>query len=98
LVAGAASGRALPFLPLLSCDGYIVEGWSHVLAGYPRSGKTELLTRMVGEWLADGKSVLYVTEEPQSIWERRLADLPGDWSGLRVVFGLGADLKALFHR
>ena len=98
LIESAADSPDLPFLPLLGVDGYIVEGWSHLLAGYPRSGKTDLLARLVREWLAQGKRVVYLTEEPKSIWATRLAALGDDWSGLRVVFGLGADPHALFKR
>src|SRR5205807_821617 len=44
------------------------------------------------------KKVVYITEEPSDLWGRRLAAIPGDWSGLRAVFGLGAPPDALFAR
>jgi hypothetical protein len=65
----------LSSLPLLGLPGYIIEGWSHLVAGYPRAGKTELLTRLCLDWLKLGKKVLYITEEPRSIWQRRLRTL-----------------------
>ena len=98
LAAGGVETEALPSLPLLGCEGRIIEGWSHVVAGYPRAGKTELLVRLVREWLTEGRRVLYITEEPQSMWTVRLASLAGDWSALRVVFGLGADPQDLQAR
>ncbi len=65
----------LPYLPLLGGTGYLVRGWSHLVAGYPRVGKTDLLVAAVKEWLDAGLKVLYITEEPRSIWEFRLAGL-----------------------
>jgi hypothetical protein len=29
----------MKYIPLLGKDGYFVEGWSHIIAGYPRCGK-----------------------------------------------------------
>ncbi len=96
--AGASGPRDLPSLPLLGQPGYLVPGWSHLLAGYPRSGKTELLTRCAQEWTGLGYSILYMTEEPKSIWEHRLSRLQADWGLLCVAFGLGADPEMLFKR
>ena len=99
LVAAAGVERPdPPSLPFLGQNGYIIEQWSHLLAGYPRCGKSELLVRLCAEWLAAGKRVVYLTEEPQSIWEHRLARVAGDWSGLQVIFALGTSLDLLFRR
>ena len=103
---GTGAGAPPPSLPLLAQPGYIIEGWSHLLAGYPRCGKSELLVRLCREWLARGKRVAYFTEEPRSIWEHRLGNLPGPgagsgpegWAGLRVCFALGTALDVLFER
>src|SRR5204862_4400077 len=48
--------------------------------------------------IPQSKKVVYITEEPSDLWGRRLAAIPGDWSGLRAVFGLGAPPDALFAR
>ncbi len=93
-----APAAALEYLPVLGKDGYLVVGWSHLLAGYPRCGKTELLLASVHDWLRLGQSVLYFTEEPRSIWRQRLHQRPGPWSGLRLVFGLGGPPLELLER
>jgi DNA repair protein RadA/Sms len=112
LAAAGHEAGPLPYLPLLGQDGYFIEGWSHLLAGYPRCGKTELMTEIVCEWLAAGRTVVYLTEEPKLIWDLRMAarqpttnlqPLPslvggGTFSGLHVVFGLGADPTVLQAR
>jgi hypothetical protein len=105
-LTGTGAGAPPPSLPLLGQPGYIIEGWSHLLAGYPRCGKSELLARLCREWLARGKRVVYFTEEPRSIWEHRLGNLPGPgahagpegWAGLRVCFALGTALDVLYQR
>jgi hypothetical protein len=61
-----------PSLPLLGRQGYIVEGWSHLLGGYPKAGKTELLSAFAQGSLSLGKSILWLTEEWQHIWKPRL--------------------------
>jgi 5S rRNA maturation endonuclease (ribonuclease M5) len=98
LIASSSSAEQLPSLPLLGQPMYLIEGWSHLLAGYPRSGKTELLVRAARDWLDAGKSVVYLSEEPRSIWEQRLKPLGGDWGALRVVFALGTAPSVLMQR
>ncbi len=87
-LAAEGEGEPLDFLPLLNKDGYIVRGWSHLLAGSPRCGKTELLVACCPPWLSGGLRVCYMTEEGRDVW-RRLGALPGLWKGMRLVFGLG---------
>jgi hypothetical protein len=36
-----STGEAINYLPVLGVDGYIVRGWSHLLAGWWRLGKSE---------------------------------------------------------
>src|SRR5207253_1762830 len=67
-------GSSLTMLPLLGQEKFFVKGWSHMLAGYPRAGKTELMIRAVTEW--PGEKILYLTEEAQNLWEARLETLP----------------------
>ena len=100
----AAPDDSLPgSLPLLGERGYVIRGWSHLLAGYSRVGKTELAARLVREWLDLGETVLWLSEEPRSLWIARLKALPppeepGDWSGLRVVDALGEEPERLLDR
>jgi hypothetical protein len=75
-----------------------VKGWSHLLAGYPRSGKTELLTRNCGYWTSAGQNIVYFTEESRLIWRARLSAASGDWSRLHLVYGLGTDPATLHRR
>jgi Helix-turn-helix domain len=61
------------FKPFLGRDGYVVKGWSHLVAAYPKTGKTELMVRALADWPTD--KLLYVTEEPKSVWQARLLKL-----------------------
>lgn len=85
----------VPSLPLLGQDGYIVLGWSNLLAAYPRTGKTELLAACIPDWLTAGYRVLYFTEEPLSLWRLRLRRRAPWPPGCRIVAGLGIDPTAL---
>ena len=98
LAADPAAQTDPPSLPLLGQPGYILCGLSHLVAGYPRAGKTELLVRCCAEWTRRGEEILYITEEPRVIWARRLAMVAGAWERLRLVFGLGAPPEALLAR
>jgi hypothetical protein len=90
LAAASDADLQLPYLPLLGREGYLVKGWSHLLASYPRCGKTELLTACCRHWLAAGQEVLYITEEPRSIWKHRLGKFPAESRRrMKFVFGLG---------
>jgi hypothetical protein len=92
------SPDTLEYLPLLNKDGYFVRGWSHVIAGYPRCGKTELMVACIRQWLRLGLKVLYFTEESESLWWQRLSRRPGPWAGLQLVFGLGAKASDMLAR
>jgi DNA repair protein RadA/Sms len=90
LLEGDDDDDALVSLPLLGQEGYFIEGWSHLLASYPRVGKTELLTACCGSWLRADKTILYLTEESRQVWRKRIRSL-GTWpTGMCLVFGLGA--------
>ena len=87
--------QELAYLPLLGHDGYIVQGWSHLVAGYPRTGKTEMLVETVQGWLDEGVTVIWFTEEPRNMWRHRILQR-GSWPrGLRLVFGLGCQPATL---
>src|SRR5215831_2418282 len=62
-----------PYLPVLGRERVIVKGWSHIIAGYPKTGKTELIARMIAEW---DEQILYFTEEAESVWRTRVLNLP----------------------
>jgi predicted ATP-dependent serine protease len=98
LAAAQLDPADLPTLPLLGQGGYVIKEWSHLFAGYPRCGKTELLTRQAQDWIAQGLTILYITEESKSIWQHRLGGLAGEWKPLRVVLGLGMEPPHLFKR
>lgn len=74
-------------LPVFGQEHICVVGWAMLLAGYPKSGKTSLLIQLVRAWLDGGRRVLWLTEEPRTIWRRRLLRVGGDWSGLTLVPG-----------
>jgi len=84
---------ALQYLPFLGLEGYIVRGWSHLIPGYPKAGKTELITRLCGEWKSE--RILFFTEEPETVWEVRLASLPGGWGHMEIVFALGIEPEGI---
>lgn len=87
--------ESLRFLPFLGEDGLMVAGLSHLLSGYPKVGKTELLTRLALEWVAQGHRVSYYSEEPRSIWQSRLASITSDLSRLHLVFSMGYSAQSL---
>ena len=94
-----AGGKpSLTFLPLLAQEGFFVKGWSHIVAAYPKSGKTELLIRVLSEWSQE--SILYITEEPRNVWEARLENLPGSYNlnHVTISFGLGKTPNEILDR
>ena len=99
LAGEGAEQVGLDILPFIgSHRSPFVRGFSHVFAAPPKTGKTETMVQLVHEWGASGLRTVYITEEPRRIWQARLALIPGDWSHLRVVFGLGASAAALTDR
>lgn len=90
--------QEIDYLSFLGRAGYIPRGWSVLVAAYPKAGKTELMARLCGSWATQGESILYVTEESESIWQLRLSALPGDWGRLRLLFGLGMGPDAILER
>lgn len=91
-------GTQLDYLPLLEQEGYFVKGWSHLLAAYPRVGKTELMVRNVASWTRSGLKVLYLSEESAQIWYHRLRSGSGSWENLSIVCGLGASPNNILNR
>ena len=84
------------FLPLLGQQGFIIKLWSILIAGYPKIGKTELVIRLISEWLGLGESILYLTEEPRSVWHTRLEKLNTKFPpNFRIGFALGHSKKVI---
>jgi len=75
----------------------IIKLWSHMLAGYPKAGKTELLVRMAAEWSKTGLPVVYFTEDPESVWTARLKKLPVGFENVDLVFTMGAKADEILH-
>jgi hypothetical protein len=85
---GQLSIKKLPFLGESEISPFI-HGFSHLLSGYPKTGKTELMVRMIEDWRMEGLKVCYVTEEPEIIWQYRLNQLPYTFENLDLMFALG---------
>ncbi len=77
----------LESLPVFEQPHIVIRGWAHVLSAAPKAGKTTLLAHVVRDWLGQGLRILWLTEEPKSIWRRRLRRLGGDWSKLTLKWG-----------
>jgi predicted ATP-dependent serine protease len=80
----------------LGQDRFIVKGWSHLVAAYPKTGKTELLVRLLAEW--SGESILYFTEEPRGAWDARMQKLPTVYDHVTLYYGLGAMPEEILDR
>jgi hypothetical protein len=93
---------SIEHLPLLGVDGYIVKGWSHLFAGWWRLGKTELMAAVILPWLRQGLRILWISEEPDSIWADR-ADMfdeiydPIPWDNLTLVDAMSAEPTGLLE-
>jgi hypothetical protein len=84
------------FLPVLGQEKYIVKGWSHLLAAYPKTGKTELLVRLMAEW--SDERILYFTEEPTGAWDARMQKLPCGYRHVNLFYGLGVTPPEILRR
>ncbi len=89
ILAASPAPDALPSLPLLGRNGYIIKGWSHLLAAPPKCGKTELLFACVQEWCRAGTTVHWLSEEALAVWAVRLRRT-GSLPNLQVTPALGA--------
>jgi Bifunctional DNA primase/polymerase, N-terminal/AAA domain/Primase C terminal 1 (PriCT-1) len=84
----------LPYLPFLGKQGFIVEGWTHLIAASPKVGKTELLVQLCISW--GDKKVLYITEEPPQLWDYRLLRL-SEWEPGNILYGMAASSSRLLN-
>jgi hypothetical protein len=92
--------EVIEYLPVLGYDGYFVKGWTHLLAGFWRLGKTEMMAAIILPWLRLRLRVLWITEEADSIWVDRADQIeetypPVSWDGLRLVDAMSATPEAL---
>ncbi len=90
----AAGVTKLPYLPLLGQDKFLVEGWTHLIAGYPKVGKTELLVQLSTSW--SPMHVLYITEEPRHLWDYRLQKME-EWEQGTILYGMGVPAPQLLR-
>ena len=90
--------RSISYLPVLGREKIIAKGWSHLIAGDPKVGKTELMTRIITEW--DKEKVLYITEESEELWSFRLSKLPRGCKRKHILFSfaLGATPETILKR
>jgi hypothetical protein len=95
-MARQSDAPLLTFLPVLGTENFIVRGWSHILAAYPKTGKTEFLTRLLPAW--PDQKVLYLTEEPESVWAARLKEIPHPLPHVTLNFALALDPLAILER
>src|SRR5262249_29585431 len=84
------------FLPLLGQEKFLVKGWSHIVAAYPKTGKTELIVRVIAEWQEE--KILYITEEPRAVWGARTKSLPKTYQHVTLYFGLGVKPLEILDR
>src|ERR1700680_167615 len=78
-------------LPVFGRDGIVVKGWAHLVSAPAKAGKTTLLGHVVQDWLEAGHRVRWLTEEPRSVWRKRIRRLRRsrpdiDWSLLTIAF------------
>ena len=90
----AAGVTKLPYLPLLGQDEFLVKGWSHLIAGYPKVGKTQLMVQLSASW--SPLRVLYITEEPEPLWDYRLANME-EWEQGTILYGMGVPAPQLLR-
>lgn len=86
----------LESLPLAGEDGVIIAGWSHLLAAFPKVGKTTLMTAIIRDWLKH-HSVLYLTEESEQLWHNRLQSLGLRSDKLEFITTLGVEPERLME-
>ncbi|MEX0650185.1 MAG: bifunctional DNA primase/polymerase [Candidatus Andersenbacteria bacterium] len=101
--AGELQKRALEFLkpveslPVLGRSGFLPEGWCILVAGAPKAGKTELIVAALQDWR---KPILFISEEPEVVWARRLSEGEKNWEEIKLdiafYIGIGSHSVAKF--
>jgi 5S rRNA maturation endonuclease (ribonuclease M5) len=67
-----SSSNEVVSLPFLGLEGIILKGFTHLVGAFPKTGKTELFFRLALDWAQNGLKVLYLSEESEKIWRRRV--------------------------
>ena len=64
----------IPSLPFLDAPDLPIffKGLSHIVAAYPKVGKTELLFFQCSAWARSGMRIDYISEESRTIWGERV--------------------------
>lgn len=111
--AARLRGREIPartYLPMLGQDGYFILGKTHILAAFPKTGKTELMAVCLHDWNSlpiipggiapDGMmypKTMYFGEESADAWTERLQKLPDsrNWDQMDYVPALGLTEKQM---
>jgi hypothetical protein len=94
--AKESSEPLLDYLPVLGQDGFIVKKWSHLIAGYPRVGKTDFINHIIAEWREE--RILYFTEEAEVLWKARLIALPPLYDHVTLIYALGMTRDEIVQR
>jgi 5S rRNA maturation endonuclease (ribonuclease M5) len=67
-----SSSNEVVSLPFLGLEGIILKGFTHLVGAFPKTGKTELFFRLALDWAQNGLKVLYLSEESEKIWRKRV--------------------------
>lgn len=78
---------------LLGQEGYIFRGWTTLLSGYAKSGKTTLLSQFL-RGIAPVKA-LYIAEEPPAILGERIKDTAAVFSHVTFAPALNKSLEEI---
>jgi 5S rRNA maturation endonuclease (ribonuclease M5) len=62
-------------LPFLGLEGVILKGFTHLVGAFPKTGKTELFFRLALDWTQNGSKVLFLSEESEKIWKKRIIEI-----------------------
>ena len=65
LIREAITAPPLKSLPFIGQKGYVINEWSHLVSGYPRAGKTEVLGRCATESAPNGAEAVALTSRPR---------------------------------
>ena len=80
----AAGTYVFEYLDFLGQPGFIVRGCSHLIAAYPKVGKTELVAQLCHSWRDE--KISWFTEEPEVVWSARLGQHPPGWRHMDLFF------------
>ena len=87
LLREEAGTYVFEYLDFLGQPGFIVRGCSHLIAAYPKVGKTELAAQLCHSWRDE--KISWFTEEPQVGWSARLGQHPPGWRHMDLFFTMG---------